>query len=76
MKRDVDVNSKNIFDDNWTALHYAVHEGFIEVVKVLADDYKATIDARSSTNKTPFHLACIRGEENLIDFLLERGANP
>ena len=75
-KRDVDVNAKNIFDDSWTALHYAVHEGLMEVVKILVEEYKAPIDPRSSTNKTPFHLACIRGEEPLLDYLLAHGANP
>jgi hypothetical protein len=26
-KPDVKVDARNVFDDGWTALHYAVHEG-------------------------------------------------
>ncbi len=74
-RKDVDVEAKNVFDDGWTALHYAVHEGMLEVVKLLVEDFSALIDPRTSTNKTPFHLACIRGEEHLIKYLIENGAN-
>lgn len=38
-KPDVKVDSKNIFDDSWTALHYAVHEGNIPVIKLLIESY-------------------------------------
>jgi len=37
----------------------------------LAEEHKALIDARSATNKTPFHLACIRGDEFVIRYLLD-----
>ena len=44
-------------------------------MKILVENFKATIEIRSSTNKTPFHLACIRGEEKLIRFMISKGAN-
>lgn len=76
MKRDdVDANAKNIFDDGWTALHYAAHEGYFEAVKLLIESYNAIIDARTSFNKTPFHLACRRGFSDIIQFLMSKGAN-
>ncbi|CDW89321.1 protein kinase domain containing protein [Stylonychia lemnae] len=75
-RSDVKVSQRNIFDDGWTALHYAVHEGNFQVVKLLIEQYKALIDARSSTNKTPFHLACIRGDEFIIRYLLDHSASP
>jgi len=31
-KKDVDVEAKNIFGDNWTALHYAIYVGYFEAV--------------------------------------------
>jgi ankyrin repeat protein len=74
-KDDVSVDAKNIFDDGWTALHYAVHEGYFEVVKLLIENFGSTVESRSSTNKTPFHLACIRGEEKLLKFMIQRGSN-
>jgi ankyrin repeat protein len=33
------------------------------------------IDSRTATNKTPFHLACIRGDPLLIRYLLDNGAS-
>jgi ankyrin repeat protein len=74
-RQDVNVNTKNIFDDSWTALHYAVHEGYLEVVKILIEQFNATIDARTAFNKTPFHFACRRGNPDVIRYLIEKGAN-
>jgi ankyrin repeat protein len=44
-------------------------------VKLLVEEYKASVDPRSVTNKTPFHLACIRGEEQMIRYLLDQKCN-
>ena len=43
-KSDVKVDQKNVFDDSWTALHYAVHEGNMPVIKLLIEKYEASID--------------------------------
>ena len=72
----MDVDAKNVFDDGWTALHYAVHEGYLEAVKLLVEKYRAQIDTRSTQNKTPFHLACTLSSSPLILYLLSRGASP
>lgn len=64
-----------MFDDGWTALHYAVNEGYLEVVKLLIEHYNATIDSRTSLNKTPFHFACRRGHQEIIKYLIENGAS-
>jgi uncharacterized protein len=74
-RSDVKIDAKNIFDDGWTALHYAVHEGSLEIAKLLVEKYQCEIDQRSSTNKTPFHLACIRGDQEIIKMLIARGAS-
>jgi Ankyrin repeats (many copies) len=29
---DIEINAKNVFEDGWTCLHYAIHEGYFEVV--------------------------------------------
>lgn len=75
-KSDVKVDTKNAFDDGWTALHYAVHEGNMPIIKLLIEKYNAGVEPRSATNKTPFHLACIRGDPVIIKYLLERGVSP
>jgi ankyrin repeat protein len=41
----------------------------------LIENFGSAVESRSSTNKTPFHLACIRGEEKLIKFMILKGAN-
>ena len=43
-KSDVKVDSRNVFDDGWTGLHYAVHEGTLEIIKLLTEKYKCQID--------------------------------
>jgi ankyrin repeat protein len=60
---EIEVNAKNVFEDGWTCLHYAVHEGYFEVVQMLIELYHASVDSRTVYNKTPFHFACRRGEE-------------
>jgi len=62
-ENEVDVNAKNAFEDGWTCLHYATHEGHLEAVKLLIEDFDAEIDSRTVYNKTPFHFACRRGDE-------------
>ena len=39
-KSDVNVDAINVFDDGWSALHYAVHEGTLDVVKLLVENYE------------------------------------
>ncbi len=43
-----DINTKNVFDDGWTALHYAAHEGSEEACKFLIEEMKAQIDPRTT----------------------------
>ena len=43
----MDLDAKNVFDDGWTALHYAVHEGYIEIIKVLVEEYGSKVESRS-----------------------------
>lgn len=69
------VDAKNMFDDGWSALHYAVHEGYFDAVKLLIEKYHCPIDMRSNNNKTPFHLACIRGDEETIKYLIQKNAS-
>lgn len=61
--------------DNITALHAAVMNGNVEVIKVLIGS-NADINAKSSiTKRTPLHYAFWNGDQDIIKFLIEKGAD-
>jgi ankyrin repeat protein len=60
----------------FTALHYAVRDGFADAVAVLLD---ANADVNTPTNgdrSTPLVVAAINGQYDIAMTLLSRGANP
>lgn len=60
----------------FTALHYAMRDGYLEAATVLMDA-KADINAPSAGDKsTPLVVASINGQYDLAMALLARGANP
>jgi ankyrin repeat protein len=65
-KNDVDTDARNIFDDGWTALHYAIHEGCFSIVKLLIEEFDANIESRTIYNKTPLHFACRKNDDSII----------
>mmetsp|Transcript_30356 Transcript_30356/g.29696 ORF Transcript_30356/g.29696 Transcript_30356/m.29696 type:complete len:154 (+) Transcript_30356:1438-1899(+) len=76
MTAEVKVNEKNIFEENWTCLHYAIQEGHFEALQLLVEEYGADLDPRTTLNKTPFHFACRRGDNKMIEYLIKKGVNP
>ena len=73
--KDVDPNGRNPFCENWTALHYAVNTGQLDVVRLLVEEYNALIESRTNQNKTAFHFACRRGDQAIIKYLIKEGAS-
>mmetsp|Transcript_20940 Transcript_20940/g.64440 ORF Transcript_20940/g.64440 Transcript_20940/m.64440 type:complete len:550 (-) Transcript_20940:18-1667(-) len=64
------------YDDNWTALHYAVMFNNTGLVAKLID-YGAGIDARvASSNATPLMIACEDSLLGPVKQLLSAGADP
>jgi hypothetical protein len=58
-------------DDQYTSLHYAAHEGKLEVVKELVSR-GVPVDIRTGGYKrTPLHLASQGGHFAVVDFLVE-----
>jgi ankyrin repeat protein len=56
----VDINTPNVNDDGWIALHYASHEGLDEVVEALIRKFGADVNAITSNGRTALHIACNR----------------
>ena len=61
--------------DDWTALHLAVYEGFQEVCEVLLKFPDAGVTARTVSGRTALHLAAVRGFSVLIPSLVQAGAD-
>ena len=66
-------NAKGL--DDWTALHLAVSSGSVEICTLLLALGQVEVDARSATRRTPLHLAALCGFPDILDMLLQRGAD-
>lgn len=58
----------------WTALHYAAAAGDTEIVAYLLEHY-AYIDCESPSGMTPLMIAAREGKEEVVQQLLEAGAD-
>lgn len=52
--------------DQYTALHFAANENQVEVIKELLTHPDLQKEAGSSINRTPLHLAAIRGYVQVV----------
>ena len=70
-------DSKVHFNKVSTALHMAIDERTVNqlCVEALVDN-GAALDTRDVHGRTPFHLACEKGNINLVKKLLEAGVDP
>lgn len=70
-----DINQKGM--DEYTALHTAVASRpvQVEMIKFLLSK-GADVNTKAIHNRTPLNTACDRGDEEIIQILLERGADP
>ncbi|XP_051960165.1 ankyrin repeat domain-containing protein SOWAHB-like [Xyrauchen texanus] len=77
---DVRLAEKKDFMSGFTALHWAVKCGNIEMVCRIVDlsrksDRVVDVNAKSHGGYTPLHIAAIHSQLNLIDPLVQYGAN-
>jgi len=65
------------FISGFTALHWAAKHGNSDMVKLLAGNCGADVNARSHGGYTPLHLACQFGHQDVFDLLVKAyGADP
>ncbi len=69
LQRGAQVNQKG-----WTALHYAAAAGSVEIATILLDKY-AYIDAETPSGMTPLMIAAREGQEDVVQLLLDQGAD-
>ena len=55
-----------------TPLHLAVDLSHIAIVKLLLEN-GAVVDSVDTVGRTPFHLACMRGNMDIVDLLIKEG---
>ena len=72
IKRGADVNAHAA--DYITPLHFAAHQGDIDMVKMLVSYGAQTDTAIVNNGYTPLHWAVIQGHANVVEFLLQSGA--
>ncbi|XP_064615471.1 ankyrin repeat domain-containing protein 39-like [Liolophura sinensis] len=74
LKRGVCVNKEDSY--GFTALHYSVRNGHMEVSRVLLH-YGANSNSQTRAGKvTPVHRAAYKGHLDLLKLLLKHGAKP
>lgn len=57
-----------------TPLHKAVREGHTATVAALLES--CDVNAESNMGMTPLHWACVTGNQEIVELLLDRGADP
>ena len=66
----IDINS---YLDNYkyAAIHYAAIYGYLEMMKILINRYRANVNLISADNWSPLHLSSYKGHLNLVNILLQ-----
>ncbi|MBX9831124.1 ankyrin repeat domain-containing protein [Candidatus Babeliales bacterium] len=59
----------------WTPLHYACWEGEFRWITTFVAECKLNLNARAHKNLTPLHIACMRGYDLLVRYLLQKNAD-
>ena len=60
--------------DGWTPIHVSANEGHVELIEIFSE-FNGDIDRRSKDLRTPLHVACIRGNFQVVNALLTKGVD-
>lgn len=74
VKRGADVNAAN--DKGFCSLMLAVHGGHMTVVRLLAELGADMNKISSINNATPVFVACLRGNAEMVQLVIELGGEP
>ncbi|KAF4460127.1 ankyrin repeat [Fusarium albosuccineum] len=69
------LNKDEAGDNGWAALHLASWNGHTGIVKHLAIRVQADIEKTEEFKQTPLHLAAKAGHLDVVEFLVQMGAN-
>ena len=54
----------------YTALHWAAKIGNMDLIKLLAEDYKSNVNAKTNGGYTPLHISCQFGHQDIFNVLI------
>jgi len=54
----------------YTALHWAAKIGNMDLIKLLAEDYKSNVNAKTNGGYTPLHISCQFGHQDVFNVLI------
>lgn len=75
IKAGAPVNARRFGSSGMTPLATAVFHGEMEIAKYLVEEHKVGISHPNRDGNTPLHLAAFLCREDMIEFLLSRGAS-
>lgn len=59
----------------WDGLHYHGLYGHLEVVRLLIESNRISLDKLDSLGRTPLYHAATHGKDKIVEYLLENGAD-
>ena len=71
-------NGANVDQTNgntWRLIHVASDIGYLEELKILVEIGGADINAMTETGETALSLAAVKGHTNILQYLIDQGAN-
>ena len=70
------IKNRNYRDSqNNSSLHIAVSNNSIKLTKYFLNKKNKNLNARNNKGQTALHIACTTGNEDMINLLLQNGAN-
>ena len=69
LKKGADPNT--VTSNQWTALHYACTNGYVDIVELLCRQYGANVHVVNNYGQTPLDAAQEKGHENIVKSLNE-----